>query len=167
MLVGTCAALAISSTANAQNSTASQSFRELLDCKRILDDQQRLACYDRAVTIVTAATERQDIIVTDKREIRQARKKLFGFSLPDSPLLGQPDAEESSRLEAAIISARRNRDGGWIVQLAEGGTWEQVDSKALPLSPKTGQKVVVTKGALGSFFVSIDGPGALKMRRIQ
>lgn len=167
MLVGTCAALAIASAANAQNGTASQSFRELLDCKRILDDQQRLACYDRAVTIVTAATERQDIIVTDKREIRQARKKLFGFSLPDSPLLGQPDAEESSRLEAAIISARRNRDGGWIVQLAEGGTWEQIDSKALPLSPKTGQKVVVTRGALGSFFVSIDGQAALKMRRIQ
>ena len=167
MLAGTLTALVITSSANAEEGSASQAFQELLDCRRIQDNQLRLECYDREIKIVTAATERQEIIVTDKREVRQTRKKLFGFSLPNSSLLGQPDADETSRLETSVVSARRNQGGGWIVQLTEGGTWEQIDSKILALSPKPGQKVVITKGVLGSFFVSIDGQTALKMRRVQ
>ncbi len=147
---------------------SSQSFRDLLDCRQVQDAQQRLACYDRQVAIVAAASERQDIVVTDKAEIRQTRRKLFGFALPSSPILGRDDdGEETRRLETTVSSARRNRDGGWIVQLGEGGTWEQIDSKMLALSPKSGQKAIVTKGALGSYFVSIDGQAAIKMRRTQ
>lgn len=145
-----------------------QAFRELLDCRQIQDAQQRLACYDHHATVVAAAAERQDIVVTDKAEIRQTRRKLFGFALPSSSILDRgDDGDETRRLESTVASARRNRDGGWIVQLAEGGTWEQIDSKALALSPKKGQKAIVTKGALGSYFVTIDGQAALKMRRTQ
>ena len=165
------ATLSISAAAHAEpnNQTAgSQAFRDLLDCRQVQDAGQRLACFDRQAAIVAGAQERQDIVVTDKAEIRQTRRKLFGFTLPSSSVLGNDDSgEEASRLETQVTSARRNRDGGWIVQLAEGGTWEQIDSRLLALSPKKGQEAIVTNGILGSYFVSIDGQPAIKMRRVQ
>lgn len=145
----------------------SQSFQDLLDCRQISEPRQRLTCYDSQAALLAAAKDRRDIVITDKGEIRKTKRKLFGFAMPSSSLLGdEGDNEKLDRLESAVTSARRNRDAGWIVQIAEGGTWEQMDSKVLALSPKPGQKVIVTKGALGSFFMSIDGQAALKMRRV-
>ncbi len=160
-----------SAAANAEETRTplpSQSFQDLLNCRQIADPQLRLVCFDSQAALVAAANDRRDIIVTDKGEIRKTRRKLFGFSMPASTLLSDDgDNEDANRLDSSVTSARRNRDGGWIVQIADGGTWEQIDSKILALSPKAGQKVIITKGALGSFFMSIDGQAALKMRRVQ
>ena len=147
-----------------------QAFSDLLDCRKIADAQVRLACFDSKAGIVAEAAQKHDIVVTDRAEIRQTKRGLFGFAIPTSRLFGGGDddkGDELSRLDSTVASAHHSRDGGWVVSLAIGGTWEQTDSKALALSPKVGQKVSVTKGALGSFFVSIDGQTAIKMRRIQ
>lgn len=164
-------ALVLSGSGQAADSNAPQgakSFRDLLDCRKLPDPQERLACFDRQAAALAEASERHEIVVADKAEVQQTRRKLFGFSLPASTILGdEGDPQETKRLETTVVSARRGRDGAWIVSLAESGTWEQTDSKALALSPKAGQKVVLTKGSLGSYFASIDGQAALKMRRIQ
>lgn len=147
-----------------------QAFSDLLDCRKIADPQIRLACYDSRTAIVAEATQKHDIVVTDRAEIRQTKRGMFGFAIPTSRLFGGGDddkGDELNRLDSTVASARHSRDGGWIVSLALGGTWEQTDSKALALAPKVGQKVAVTKGALGSFFVSIDGQIPIKMHRIQ
>lgn len=141
---------------------------DLLACRQIADPAARLACYDTQAGALATATERSDIVVADREQVEQTRRGLFGFALPVSPLINSDGkAEEAKKLETTVVSARRSRGGAWIITMAEGGTWEQTDSKALPLSPKPGQKVVITKGALGSYFVSVDGQAALKMRRIQ
>ena len=147
-----------------------QAFVDLLDCRKIVDPQVRLTCYDSKTAIVVEATQKHDIVVTDRAEIRQAKRGMFGFAIPTSRLFGGGDddkGDELNRLDSTVASARHSRDGGWVVSLAIGGTWEQTDGKALALAPKVGQKVAVTKGALGSFFVSIDGQTPVKMRRIQ
>ena len=140
----------------------------LLNCRQIADPPPRVTCYHSQAALLAEASDRRDIIVTDNGEIRKTRRKLFGFAMPCSTLLGDDaDSEKVDRLESSVSSARRNRNGGWIVQITEGGTWEQIDSKSLALSPKPGQKVVATKGALGSFFMRIDGQAAPKMQRVQ
>lgn len=145
-----------------------KAFSDLLECRRIADPQARLACYDAQAAVVAEATERRQIVVADRAEVERTRKGLFGYALPVSPILGEDgDQKEAKRLETTVVSARRSRDGDWIIVLEGAGTWEQIDSKVLPLSPRAGQKVVVTKGAVGSYFVSVDGQSALKMRRIQ
>lgn len=149
---------------------APQTFTELLDCRQITEPQARLACYDSKAALIAAAVRTHDLVVTDRAEIRQAKRGLFGFTVPTSRLFGGGDdgqGEEMSRLESTVSSARRSRNGGWVVSLAIGGIWEQTDDNTLALSPKPGQRVTVKKGALGSYFVSIDGQNALKMRRIQ
>ncbi len=143
-------------------------FSDLLECRKIADPQARLACYDAQSAVLADATEKRQIVVADRAEVEKARKGLFGFALPVSPILGEDGEQaEAKRLDTTVVSARRSRDGGWIIVLTGAGTWEQIDSKVLPLSPRAGQKVIVSKGAVGSYFVSVDGQSALKMRRIQ
>ena len=145
-----------------------KAFSDLLECRKVADQAARLACYDAQAAVLADATEKRQIVVADRAEVEKTRKGLFGYALPVSPILGDDgEQEEAKRLDATVVSARRSRDGGWIIVLAGAGTWEQIDSKVLPLSPRSGQKVVVTKGAIGSYFVSVDGQSALKMRRIQ
>lgn len=139
---------------------------DLLACRQIADPAARLACYDAQTMALAAAAERSDIVVADRQQVEQTRRGLFGYSAGESALLGV-DGAEVNRLDTKVTSARRSRDGGWTITMAEGGTWEQVDSKPLALSPKPGQKAAITKGALGSYFVSVDGQSAIKMRRIQ
>lgn len=141
---------------------------DLLACRQIADPPARLACFDAQSTALAGAAERSDIVVAERKEVERAQRGLFGLAVPSSQILGTgPGQAEVKRLETKVASARRNRDGGWIIAMAEGGVWEQTDFKPLALSPKPGQKVVLTKGSLGSFFVSVDGQAAMKMRRIQ
>lgn len=141
---------------------------DLLACRQIADPQARLACYDAQATTLAGATERSDIVVAERKEVERAQRDLFGFSVPSTQILGTgPGQAEVKKLETKVVSARRNREGSWIITMSEGGTWEQTDFKPLALSPKPGQKAVITKGSLGSFFVSVDGQPAIKMRRIQ
>ena len=141
---------------------------DLLACRQIADPAARLACYDAQTTALATATERSDIVVADRQQVEQTRRGLFGYAAGEAPLLGVGgDGAEAKRLDTKVTSSRRSRDGGWIITMAEGGTWEQVDSKPLALSPKPGQKAAITKGSLGSYFVSVDGQAAIKMRRIQ
>lgn len=139
---------------------------DLLACRQIADPAARLACYDAQTTALANATERSDIVVADRQQVEQTRRGLFGYSAGDAPLLGVNGAEVK-QLDTKVTSARLSRAGGWVITMAEGGTWEQTDSKPLALSPKPGQKVAITKGSLGSYFVSVDGQAAIKMRRIQ
>lgn len=141
---------------------------DLFACRQILDPQTRLNCFDNQASALAGASERREILIADKGEVERTRKGLFGFSLPTTPLLDSDrDRAEMRQLETTVDSARRSRQGGWIIKMVEGGTWEQIDFKELALSPKPGQKIVITKGALGSYFIGVDGQPAIKMRRIQ
>ena len=152
-----------------ENAAPPAIYTAVLDCRKIADPQERLACFDAKSAALAAATEQRSIIVTDREELRKTRRGLFGFAMPSSGLLAAGDGqdEEIKKFETTVTSARHNRDGGWIVVLATAGTWEQTDSRELALAPKSGQKVVITRGALGTFFVSVDGQTPLRMRRIQ
>lgn len=142
-------------------------YTALLDCRAIADPQARLACFDAKAEVLANATAQHSIIVADQEELRKTRRGLFGFALPTTGLLADGEEEEIKRFETAVTSARTTRDGRWIVAVTPGGTWEQIDSRELALAPKANQKVVITHGALGTYFVSVDGQIPLRMRRIQ
>lgn len=159
---------AVSSAAKPSETAAPPAiYTALLDCRTIADPQARLACFDAKSEVLATATAQHTIVVADKEELRKARRGLFGFALPTTGLLADGEEEEIKRFETAVASARTNRDGRWIVVLAPGGTWEQIDSRELALAPRANQKVVITHGALGTYFVSIDGQVPLRMRRVQ
>ena len=56
-------------------------------------------------------------------------------------------------------------EGGWVIKLADGSVWSQTDDWP-GLDARPGKKVVVKRGTLGSFWLSIAGQNGIKVKRI-
>ncbi|MES2135960.1 MAG: hypothetical protein V4502_02720 [Pseudomonadota bacterium] len=136
----------------------------LLGCRAIADSTQRLACYDRQSGAVADALQKKDLVVIDKARATEAKRSLFGFSVPNfAGLLGGGDLNQ---VESTVAGAARNADGGWTVKLADGSLWTQTDDTPVALEPRPGDKVLVKRGSLGSYFVMLGSQPGFKAKRI-
>jgi hypothetical protein len=139
--------------------------QSLLACRSIADSGQRLACYDKASQGFAEAVGKKEVVVIDKARANEAKRSLFGFSVPSfAGLLGGGD--EVNQIESTIASAFENGYEGWTVKLADGSTWQQTDGSPVGLPPRRGDKVVVRRGTLGSYFVRIGSQPGFKARRV-
>lgn len=142
--------------------------RKLMNCRTMTDAATRLACYDQQTAALEAATRSREIVISDKNAVQAARRGLFGFAAPIGRLMGFGDddkAEEISQIETTVAGVRRGANG-WRLEFADGSTWEQNDTRDFVLSPKPGNTVRISRGALGTYFVSVQGQRAIKMRRV-
>lgn len=145
-------------------------FKKLIDCRAIAESAARLACYDERVAALDAAEAKQDVVVVDRGQIRKARRSLFGLTLPRLGIFGggrEEEAEEEgfSQIDSTIQSARRNRDGKWVLVLDDGARWVQVDSRSLLPDPAAGQPIRIRRAALGSYLANVGKQTAIRMRR--
>lgn len=139
----------------------------LLACRAITDSDQRLACYDKAAATIGDAVAKRDLVVFDRESVKRTKRGLFGFSIPNLGIFGDDDdAVEIKQIDGEIASTAMNADGGYIFRLNDGSRWSQTDSKPIALSPQSGDKVVVKKGALGSYFMSVGKQPSVKVKRI-
>lgn len=158
----------------AQDSKAESSYiKGLRDCQAKTDPAERLACYDNAVAAVVDATSEGELRVVDREEVRQTRRKLFGFSLPDFGIFsgrddkGDPEqAEEFTSLQTTI-SGVRTASGKYVLVTAEGAQWQLDEMPARLMRPKVGQPLEIKEGALGSYFLRINEQKGVKGRRVQ
>ena len=111
--------------------------------------------------------------VVDREEVRQTRRKLFGFSLPDLGIFGGKDdkddpkqAEEFTTLQTTIAGVR-TINGKYVLTTAEGAQWQLDEMPARLMKPKVGQPLEIKAGALSSYFLRINGQGGVKGRRVQ
>ena len=137
----------------------------LMACRAIAAPDQRLACFDRESTAMSQAIASKDLVFVDREKARAASRSLFGFSVPSfGGLFGGSD-EEIKKIEGTIKNTSRNPEGGWIITLADGSVWTQTDDWP-GLDPRPGKKVVVERGAFGSFRLMIPGESGIKVKRI-
>lgn len=161
---GAIALLCITGTATAQDAEAPEVYKKVVECRSIADDTARLACFDASVQAMDEATENEDLVVMSRTDIKQAKRGLFGLSLPRIKLFGGDDDEEEIKLiEAKITSFSRSRKG-WVVTLDDGAVWEQSDNVYVS-RPKVGEAIVIKKAALGSFMARIDDGVAFRIKR--
>ena len=164
--------IAASAAAPAQPNPRPESFRKLMDCRQILGDADRLACFDAQASAVEAAEAREDLVVIDRAQVRQARRSLFGLTLPDFNLfdrekdVGKQELEEFTKIETTIKAANQNGAGRWVLVTAEGARWVQSENRELSRDPRPGQKIVIRRAALGSFLANIDGQIAIRVSRV-
>ena len=146
-----------------------QAYKDLVECRSIPDPAARLACYDAQVGKLEQAAASGDVVVADRATVREARKGLFGFRLPTLGIFGggEDDKDEVKSIEGTVKTARPFGYGSWRVTLADGSVWEQIDDERLVFDPVTGNKVKISKGALGTFRMNIDGQRAIKVRRVE
>ena len=142
-------------------------IRGLLDCRDIADGAERLACYDKAASVIGDAVSRKDLVVFDRESVRKTKRGLFGLSVSDLGIFGdEDDAVEVKQIDGEIVSTAMNGDGGYIFRLADGSRWTQTDGKPIALPPEAGDKVVVKKGEFGSYILSVSKQPGVKVRRI-
>ena len=167
IMAGVCA-LAITSTAQAAKpvpvGTATQ-VQRLMDCRSVAAADQRLACFDREAAAMNSAIASKNLVFVDREKARAAKRSLFGFSIPDfGGLFGGGD-DEIAQIESTVARTAHNVDGGWVIYLSDGSVWSQTDDWP-GLDPRPGKKVIVKRGGLGVFRLSIPGENGIKVKRI-
>ncbi len=104
-------------------------------------------------------------MVIDKARANEAKRSLFGFSVPNfAGLFGGGD--EVNQIESTVAGVGQNGDGGWTIKLADGSTWTQTDDSPIALEPRRGDKVVVRRGSLGSYFFRLGSQPGFKAKRV-
>lgn len=149
-------------------------FTNLLQCRAITENAERLACFDRQVGAIDAAAQRDEVVVLDKSELNKTRKTLFGFSFPKLPFLGGGDENEASdkaqeegvtHVQAVIASVRSIGYGKWQIGLEDGAQWVTTEA-VTGRDPKAGQKIELKRAAMGSFMGKVEGGRAVRMKRV-
>lgn len=148
-----------------------QTFEALVRCRAIADDAQRLACFDQAAAALQTAQERREVVVVDRQQVREGRRRLFGLALPRIPIFGggddndEQDEDRVSSVEGTIAAATQDGLGRWVVTLQDGAVWAQIDNNPLAMRPRQGQRVVVNRGAIGSFMMRVNNQPGIRVRR--
>jgi hypothetical protein len=142
------------------------SVQSVLDCRAITDDAKRLACFDAAVGAMVEAETKGDLVTIDREQRAEVRRQTFGLSLPALTLFDRGEkGEDADKLTTTVAEASKGANGRWLIQLEGGALWRQTDDTDLFKTPHKGSVAVVKKGALGSFFMKIDGDSAFRVHR--
>ena len=140
--------------------------QSLLACRSVTEPTQRLACYDRAAQGFAEAVGKKEVVIIDKARANEARRSLFGFSVPNFGALFGGGGDEINQVESTVEGVVENGDGSWTVRLADGSTWTQTDDTPVALPPRRGDKVVVKRGTLGSYFLKLGSQPGFKAKRV-
>lgn len=142
-------------------------FEELVNCRSIADAAARLTCYDAKVTAIDEAEKKDELVLADKAAMKEARRGLFGFSIPKLKIFGNDGKEdEKFELTAKIDSAYQASYGRWTIVLDSGARWVQIDSEIVRKTPVSGMEIKIREAAMGSYFANIDGARAIRMKRV-
>ncbi len=168
------AALIAAGPLTAADETGESAYiKALRDCQTKTDPAARLACYDTAVGTMLSASTDGEMRVVDRADVREARRKLFGFTLPDLGIFGgksdkedAAQAEEFQSLKTTIASVRSGK-GTYLITTAEGAEWQLDEMPARLMSPKVGQPLEIRAGTFSSYFLRIDGQKGVKGRRVR
>ena len=140
-------------------------FSDVIQCRAIADAAQRLACFDQNVGALAAAQQNRDLFVADKDAMREARRGLFGFSLPKMRIFADDDMEKAVDQIETTITAAVPGQRGYIFTLKDGARWAQTDGAYMD-RPKAGSPIKIKRAALGSFFGTIGSQPGFRIERL-
>jgi hypothetical protein len=162
-----------STVASAQEDGDPNPLDPLKACQAEADPTARLACFDAAVGAMVTAEEQGDLRVVDRETVRETRRSLFGFSLPDFGIFGDDDEGEEAEdefdtLATTVTSVRYMTPRSFVFRIAEGDAlWQIEEAPRRLLTVEEGDKVEIEKGSLSSYFVKFNGAPGVKGRRIE
>jgi hypothetical protein len=138
-------------------------------CRQIADPMQRLACYDSAASALVTATTSGQVSIVDRNDVRKVRHSLFGFSLPKIPFFsGDTTANEvQDKLDSTITRVTALNNGYFQIVIADNNAiWVTTDDYTNFDPPRVGQKIEIVRGALGNYFLRINGQNGVRGRRV-
>ena len=140
----------------------------MIDCRRLADAAQRVACYDNTIDALGQALAQGQVVAVDHAQVQAVRRQAFGFTLPSLGLFDRgARPEEINEVVLSVRSAARNGDGKWIVELEGGQVWRQIDTGDFTRDPRPGAKATIKKAMLGSYMMMIGGHSPVRVHRDQ
>lgn len=139
-------------------------FQAVLDCEKVADAQQRLACFDAAVAALSTASRNRELAVFDRNSMRQARRGIFGLSLPSLKIFGGDKSEEVTEIDSKITGVRTANDGMPIFTLEDGARWKQTEGR--DVYPRVGDTIHIKRAALGSYMANVDKQAGVRVVRL-
>ena len=136
----------------------------VVDCRKIEDSAQRLACYDQAVEAMGKAESSGDLVTLDRKQRQAVRRQAFGFTLPTLAIFDSGE-KQVDRIDDVIASAHQVAGGKWVFQMQDGAIWRQIDDEGLSRKPHAGSAATIRRASLGSYMLSVDGQPGLRVHR--
>ena len=144
----------------------------ILSCTKQIDDAQRLHCYDEVsqslkttkdALVPSAAVAQQPTIAPPAQiQSRQQTALVDGFGLSARP----DPKDEVEKISAHVTNIDQDPFKKLVVSLDLGQVWQQTDGTRMYL--REGDSVFLTKGALGSFFLAVEGKNKrMRVKRIK
>lgn len=154
----TLIALAASATSNPADAVEA--------CRSITETDRRLACFDRTVAILSGARIRREIVLVDKTQIRDTRKRLFGFTLPNFQIFGGSDkddaAEAVKQIEGTVATSTALPYGEYSLALQDGSIWRTTESVS-GFAVHRGDTVVIKRAMFG--YIIRNGAYSTRIQR--
>jgi hypothetical protein len=140
-------------------------YQAVIDCGTVAGAEARLACFDGAVAALSAATRDRQVVVVDRSTMREARRGIFGLSLPKLRLFGgDDDSELVTSIDSTITGVRVAKDGMAIFVLEDGGRWKQTEGRNV--YPKVGQPIHIKQAAMGSYMANVNKQPGVRVVRL-
>lgn len=142
-------------------------------CQKETNPETRLACFDAAASTIVSGSDKGDLRIVDSKEVRETRRKLFGFALPDfgifghRPKDGDEKAEQIDSLTTTIAKVHSAGTDGYVITTEDGAVWRIDNPPRRLMTPKVGQSLEIRNAALTSFFLRIDGQSGVKGYRVR
>jgi hypothetical protein len=155
-------------------------LKRLNDCQAVKDVAERAACYDAAVAALNTAVRSGEVVIVEKKQAEKARREAFGFNLPSLSIFdrvtggGDAKAEGGAREAASrpldsitsqVKSASRDALDKWVVELADGAVWRQIDNEPISPAPRAGATVEIRRASMGSYFMKVGAARGVRARR--
>lgn len=141
-------------------------YRSLMQCRSIADAGARVACYDNKLAELDTAEKAGDVVITDRAQLRETSKGLFGFGALKLAIVGsRTKLETPDQIEAEISGLRNLGYGKWEMTLNNNMRWRETEPGSD--DPNIGDHVVIRSGALNSFFIRVRGGRAVRGLRVE
>lgn len=156
-------------TAAQDAADVSRTVDRLTECRAISADADRLACFDRLAARIAAARTSGDLLVLDRRQVVERKRRSFGLANPTSEVFGGGEADratEVTQLDTTIRAAKPAAAyGRWNLELANGSVWQTVDTLSFP--PKVAAPITLKTATLGGFRASINKGRTFLVKRLR
>lgn len=157
---------------------------DIKGCRAIKDEQERLVCYDTVM----------DGGIFNEQKVRQKKVETFGSKTmpPVEPAVSEPSAppvkaevakapaestrksppvpkkskkDSSDSLAVTIVRTKKDGNGFYYFQTSEGQVWKQQNATKWTID--TPFEADIRAGALGSFFLEVQGSRGTRVKRVR
>jgi len=140
-------------------------------CASITKADERLACYDAAISGLKQAEASGGVAVVSKEQIAEAEKQSFGLAAPSLASVAKNAAPAAApdpldRVDVTIASVTKRPNGLLRFTLNDGQVWEEYDNSFGRLSG-TPLEAEIRKGALGGFMMKVGDKPLVRVRRVK